>query len=83
MIPNYLINDPAFSQEALCALVWMLHQEGEYMFRVADVKKRFGWGDWIWRRVSLELEKRGLVHHKRVQGRVRIMFNDKVKGYIN
>ncbi len=61
MIPDYLINEGGLSSEAIAALVWIKAQPENYTFRINDVKKRFGWGNFLWRRISNELKERGIL----------------------
>lgn len=61
MIPNHLVNEGGLTSEAIATLVWIKAQPEGYVFRVRDVQKRFGWGSFLWRRVSSELKSRGLL----------------------
>lgn len=72
MLPLDIVNDETLTQEALCAIVWLVHRPKDAVLRVAHIRKRFGWGAWIWRRVSLELQHRGVLRHARVNGKCNI-----------
>ena len=61
MIPDYLINEGGLTSEAISALIWIKNQPPDYTFRVRDIKKRFGWGNFLWRRISNELKERGIL----------------------
>lgn len=69
MLPNHLVNDGGLTAEALAAIVWILSQPSEYTFRVPDIQKRFGWGGFLWRRISTELKTHGILSFGYVDGR--------------
>ncbi len=61
-LPNYLINDPSVSAEVLAVALYLNGKPDNWRCRPFDIKKRFGWGDRIWYRVSRELKELGLLH---------------------
>lgn len=68
MIPDYLVNEGGLSAEAIAALIWIRAQPQDYTFRVRDIKQRFGWGNFLWRRVSTELKNLGILKFGYVDG---------------
>ncbi len=77
MIPNHLINEGGLSAEAIAVLVWILAQPADYTFRVPDIKKRFGWGNFLWRRISAELKERGILMFGYVDGCMSLTLSSK------
>lgn len=65
-LPNYLVNDPNVSAEALAAALYLNGKPEGWRTRPFDIRKRFGWGDRKWRRVSKELKTLGLLHERKV-----------------
>lgn len=61
-LPNYLVNHPKFSAEALAAALYLNGKSEGWIARPADIQKRFGWGDHTWRKVSKELREFKLLH---------------------
>lgn len=68
MISSNLINEGGLTAEAIAALIWIKAQPEDYTFRVRDIKKRFGWGNFLWRRVSAELKELGILKFGYVDG---------------
>ena len=68
MIPHNLINEGGLTAEAIAALVWIKAQPSCYTFRVRDIKARFKWGNFLWRRVSTELKDLGILKFGYVDG---------------
>lgn len=60
-LPNYLINDINLSANGLAAALYLESKPASWQCRPFDLKKRFGWGDHIWRKVSRELKSHGLL----------------------
>ena len=49
------------SGDALAAWVYMCGRPPGWTVSVNEVRSRFGWGDFVWRKVSKELRERGLM----------------------
>jgi len=49
------------SANALAAYVYLMSKPADWTIRPADVRKRFGWGDFTWREVSKELRDAGVL----------------------
>lgn len=54
------ITEGTLSAECLGAIAWILAQNEERI-KPSELKKRFGWGDTVWRRVSRELREHKLL----------------------
>lgn len=63
-LPNYLVNDPNVSIEALSVALYLNGKPSGWRPRPFDICKRFGFGDHTWRKVSKELKALGLLHEK-------------------
>lgn len=65
-LPNYLVNDPNFSAESIAAALYLNGKPPGWRARPLDIRKRFGWGDRKWRKISLELKSYNILHEKKV-----------------
>lgn len=63
-LPNYLVNDPNVSAEALACALYLNGKPAGWRARPFDLRKRFGWGDRKWRKISTELKAHRLLHEK-------------------
>lgn len=73
-LPNYLINDPNVSAEALAVAMYLNGKPHDWQARPFDIRKRFGWGDHKWRSVSKELTVLGLLKHAKHQHGTTMVF---------
>jgi len=51
----------SLSAEALAAWAYLSGKPPQWKVRVEEVRAHFGWGDFLWRKVSRELRERGLM----------------------
>ena len=63
-LPNYLVNDAAVSAEALAAALYLHGKPDGWRARPFDLRKRFGWGESKWEKISKELKDLNLLHKK-------------------
>ena len=61
-LPNYLVNDPNVSSDALAVALYLNGKPEGWQARPVDIKKRFGWGRHTWLSVSKELRELGVLH---------------------
>ena len=62
-VPNHLVNNDSICAEALAVITYLAGKPMGWIARAYDIKKRFKWGDFTWRRVSKELKALGLLRH--------------------
>lgn len=60
-VPNYIVNDENISAEALAVITYVAGKPNGWIVRSYDIRRRFKWGDFVWRRVSRELRELGFI----------------------
>lgn len=65
-LPNYLVNDPNFSADALACALYLNGKSAGWRARPFDIRKRFGWGRHTWLKVAKELKDYNLLHEKKI-----------------
>ena len=60
-VPNYIVNNEDISAEALAVITYLAGKPDGWIARSYDIRKRFKWGNFIWRRVSRELRALGFI----------------------
>lgn len=75
-LPNYYVyGENALSAEGIACAIYLNGQPTGWQPRPSDIKKRFGWGDRVWWRVSKELKDAGLLHEKKIYGGTVLWFS--------
>ena len=73
-LPNYLVNDPDVSADALAVALYLNGKPAGWQVRPEDIKNRFKFGDHTWRKVSRQLKACNLLHEKITKNGTKLWF---------
>lgn len=74
-LPNYLVNDPNVSAEALAVALYLHGKPEGWRARPTDIRNRFKWGKHTWLKVSKELKGLNILHETKNQSGTTLTFN--------